>query len=185
MTHVNIYDFDGVLAEPLEEALFTMPSTPVDSEFVTKVCDNMGLDLSCESPLSQRYICIQAVLEYINWPINPGPLFDRIEGPFHVMTARCDRFAVARVHQFLEEHALQPIKVMHMDHLAKGKLLDVILERHPENTYSFYDDNLKHIESAMKLQNERLSVFHVDNNMQPFYTRAFKLYTNTILEVVL
>jgi len=180
---VDVFDFDGVVAEPLEEALFTMPATIHDPEFIRVMCDWLGIDLRSESAASARYICLQGALKLMEFQINPGPLFWKVGvNPFHIMTARCDRFAVARVHQFIGEKGLKPIKIMHTDHLPKGQMLKVMLERHPDTHFNFYDDNPRHIESAKILNNPRLSVFKVDNDMEPFYTLAHKLYHSQILE---
>lgn len=189
MKTLDIFDFDGVLAEPFEEALFTMPETEHDDTFVKEVSGwaFIDLDLSLESKLSQRYICIQAVLRHIlRVDVEPGPMFKKAGmNPFHIMTARCDRFAVPRVHDFVAKHGLNPIKVMHTDHLPKGIMLQTILDRHPDVRINFYDDTQRHIDSALSLNNPRLNVFKVDNDMQPYYDRAIKFYNSVILEEVL
>jgi hypothetical protein len=183
MKYVDIFDFDGVLAEPLEEALFTMEDTIHDKEFIKVMSELQRLDLSVESKSSQRYICIQAALLRMGVGINTGPAFEYAGRlPFHVLSARCDRFAVTRMHQFLVRHDLRPIKTMHTDHLAKGEMLKVLLERHPDVTYNYFEDSPRHIESAMGIKSERLNVWRVDNIMEPFYTSAHKFYISQILE---
>lgn len=187
MKTLNIYDFDGVIAEPFEEALFNMPITEHDESFIKEVSgwSFVDMDLSLESFVSKRYICIQAVLYQLRTPILQGPLFYKLEGPYHIMTARSDRFAVRRVHEFIYSNGLTPIKVMHTDHLPKGEMLKTILERHPDIQINFYDDTQRHIDSALALNNSRLSVFKVDNNVEPFYDRAIKFYNSVILDEVL
>lgn len=182
MNHVDIFDFDGVLASPFEEALFTMDATIHDPKLITRTEKEYGLNLSLESRQSARYISIQAALMELDVPIQPGisfPLAGR--NPYHILTARCDRFAVTRMHMFLMEKELNPIKTMHTDHLEKGKMLEVLLARHPDVTYNYFEDNPRHIESAMKLKSPRLNVYRVDNHMESYYLAAHKFYIEEII----
>lgn len=185
MNHIKILDFDGVVASPFEEALFTMPATPHDKEFIKTVSYWNEIDLSSESVASARYICIQAMMLVMLMPIDAGPHYPRARGNFYIMTARCDRFAVKRCHNFIESGQLKPIKIMHTDHLPKGTLIEILLDQHPDTTYTFYDDNPRHIESARALGSERLEVVQVDNDMRPYYDRASSFYKSHLLERVL
>ena len=188
MAHVNIFDFDGVLADPLEEGLFNLELTGRATDLIHKMSVRHGLNLKGESLKSAHYIAMQAALWDACVPITPGPMFDRIaEGPYHILTARSDRFAVARVQEFISTNLPdrhRPIKIMHVDHLPKGQMLKMMLDRHPDNTYSFYDDRVKHIQSALELHDPRLDVFHVDNDMEDAYERASTFY-QTILDLAL
>lgn len=183
---MNLYDFDGVLAHPLEEALFQMPATEHDSEFIRKVCKHFKMDLSQESVTSQRYICIQAILWAADHPIKAGPVTPEAEHPYYIMTARSDRFAVRRMHDYVQKKlSPQPIKTQHLDHLPKGQAIEVLLQRHPDTHFRFYDDNPRHVLSARMLRSDRLEVFHVDNGLDSLYTEAESFYRNTILELAL
>lgn len=183
MDHVNLYDFDGVIVNAFEEALFNLPETEHDFQFIRRVSHRFDLDLSQESRKSARYICMQAIMDRNNIRMEPGLMFDHISKPFHIITARCDRFAVKRMHKFLMERGLEPIKIMQMDHLAKGLMIESLLERHQETRFTFWDDNLRHVTSARLLRHPRLEVFHVDNNLKDFYTKAESFYLNFILEL--
>ena len=189
LPNVNLFDFDGVLAYPLEEGLFQLPLGPHDVEFVSKMAYRHDLNLSRESFKSSRYICIQAALYDAGIPIKRGPAFQHIlEGPYHIITARSDRFAVARVQEFIENNMHsheRPIKVMHVDHLPKGQMIQMLLDTHQDNRYSFYDDREKHVVSARSLKNPRLDVYHIDNDMTDVYVEASKFYNETILELAL
>lgn len=182
---VNIYDFDGVIASPFEEALFQMPVGIHDQEFIQIMSESLGVDLSGESLRSARYICIQGWLWERDAMITQGPMFQKLEGPYHIMTARCDRFASARLHEFLDVNMMTPIKIFQLDQMPKGQMLEVLLERHPDTCFRFYDDTMKHISSARLLRNPRLEVFHVDNDMEPHYVAASTFYKQSILESVL
>lgn len=183
---MNLYDFDGVLGHSLEEALFQMGPTLHDAEFVRRVSKLASMDLSQESPTSARYICIQAILWYNRIPIRQGVITPDYNNPYYILTARSDRFAVRRMHDFVQEaYAVQPIKTHHLDHLPKGQAIEVLLDRHPETQFNFYDDNPRHVESAMALCHERLNVFQVDNGLPSLYEEAESFYRNTILELAL
>lgn len=189
LPNVNIFDFDGVLASPVEEALFQKEVTPESVQFMVKMVKRHSLDLSQETLKSAHYICMQAALWDLGHPIEPGPLLEKAlkSDRYHILTARSDRFAVLRMQEFIEdnmEDGEKPIKIMHVDHLPKGKMLEMMLDRHPTTRYSFYDDREKHIQSARSLKNPRLDVFHVDNDLNDVYEEASTLY-ESILETAL
>lgn len=187
MPTINLFDFDGVIADPIEEGLFKMPQTPHDVEFMSKMCRRHDLDLSQETFESARYICMQAAMYDACIPTKPGPCFEMLaEGTYYIITARSDRFAVRRMHDFLDECAPRlPIKTLHLDHQAKGAAIKVLLDRHPSTRYRFFDDREKHVTSARMLCNSRLDVFHVDNDIRGIYEEAESFYRTTILELAL
>lgn len=188
LNRVQLLDFDGVLGYALEEALFQMPMGPHDVEFIQKMAQRHSLQLVQESFFSARYICIQAALFDACIPIQQGPMCAKlITEPYYIITARTDRFAVSRVQEFIEDlpDAQKPIKCFHTDHLPKGQVIEMLLGRHPDTHYTFYDDNLRHVTSARLLRNDRLDVFHVDIDMEAEYTAASTFYKNTILELAL
>lgn len=189
MPNVNIFDFDGVLADPIEEGLFQLDITPDSISFMQKMVQRHCLDLSQETLKSAHYICMQAAMLDAGIPIKPGPLMRKtLEGRYHILTARSDRFAVARMQLFIEdnmEDCDRPIKIMHVDHLPKGQMLQMILDRHPNTRYTFFDDREKHVRSARELRNPRLDVFHVDNDMRLVYEEASDFYHDTILDLAL
>jgi hypothetical protein len=185
--HINIFDFDGVLADPLEEGLFNLPITSDGERLIEKMSQRHKMDLSGESLKSAHYISMQAALWDSCVPIMSGPKIDETKAaPYYILTARSDRFAVARMQEFIQAlpDPYRPIKIMHVDHLPKGQMLKMMLDRHPDNTYSFYDDRAKHIDSALALCSPRLDVFHVDNDMERVYERASTFY-QTILDLAL
>ena len=183
---MNLYDFDGVLADSLEEALFQMPATKHDSEFIETVSSDFDLDLSQESITSQRYICIQATLWSCGYPVRAGKIAPDPEHPFYILTARSDIYATRRMHEFIDAHLWpEPVKVMNLDHLPKGIAIELLLQRHPDTHFRFYDDNPRHIQSAQLLRSDRLEIFHVDNQLASRYEEAQSFYRNTILELAL
>ena len=185
--HINVFDFDRVLADPLEEGLFNLPINKDGEQLIKKMSQRHQMDLSGESLKSAHYISMQAALWDAGVPIMSGVMYERVyKGPYYILTARSDRFAVARMQEFIEAipDRYRPIKIMHVDHLPKGQMLKMMLDRHPDNTYSFYDDRVKHIQSALELRDPRLDVFHVDNDMEDAYERASTFY-QTILDLAL
>lgn len=183
---MNLYDFDGVLADPLEEALFQMPTTEHDAEFIRAVSDQFNLDLSQESLTSQRYICIQATLWADNILVKKGEVSPQDGYPYYILTARSDIYATRRMHEFIDAFLWpEPVKVMNLDHLPKGVAIELLLQRHPDTHFRFFDDNPRHIQSAQLLRSDRLEIFHVDNQLASRYEEAQSFYRNTILELAL
>lgn len=182
MKYVDIFDFDGVLANPFEEALFSMDATIHDKKLIAAMEKLNDIDLSSETPTSARYIAIQAALLHMDTPIQPGIAFHHAgRTPFHILTARCDRFAVTRMHIFLMEQELKPIRTMHTGEVDKGKIIETLLDRNPKVTYNYFEDNERHIASAMKLDSPRLNVWRVDNHMESYYLAAHKFYIEEII----
>lgn len=186
--NMDIFDFDGVLADPVEEALFQLELTNDSFKLIKRMSLRHKLDLSQESHKSAHYICMQAALWDMCHPIKPGPMLGKAcSSPrYHILTARSDRFAVMRMQEFIEDNMDEgqaPLKIMHVDHLPKGQMLKMLLDRHPNTRYSFYDDRQKHIDSARELKDSRLDVFHVDNDMESAYQEASTLY-ESILETI-
>lgn len=183
---MNLYDFDGVLGHPLEEALFQLPPTRHDSNFVDAVSQRFNMDLSQESSQSARYVCMQAIMWRYSIPIDPGFIRPDYNHPYYILTARSDFYGIRRMHRFVEnELAVYPVKVQHLDHLPKGQAIGLLLERHPDTFFRFYDDNPRHITSAKMLRSDRLEIFHVDNQLKSFYEEAESVYRNKILELAL
>ena len=119
-------------------------------------------------------------------PINPGVIQPDYNHPYYILTARSDFYAARRMQRFVEQElAVYPIKVQHLDHLPKGQAIELLLERHPDTFFRFYDDNLRHIISAKMLRSDRLEIFPVDNNLKSFYEEAESLYYGKILELAL
>lgn len=182
---LNIFDFDGVLGDPIEEALFTMPEHEADEAFMRKMSVRHNLDLRFESQKSARYICIQAALQDLGIGIKPGPKINHIpmSDPYHILTARCDRFAVQRMHEFLEFNVGNlPLRTFHVGSTRKAHVLEMMLNLNSEVSYVFWDDNINHIHYANALDNPRIITKYVDNNMDEAYKEAVTFYENTILE---
>ena len=181
---VNIFDFDGVIGHPIEEALFTMPVHEHDKAFMEKMSRRHNLDLTYESHQSGRYICIQAAMQDLGIPIKRGPKADEVPvvGPYHILTARCDRFAVQRMHEFLDfEFGNLPLRTFHVGSTRKAHVLQMMLNLNDEVNYTFWDDNINHIHYANALDNPRMATKYVDNPMEVHYQDAVTLYETELL----
>ena len=81
--HINVFDFDGVLADPLEEGLFNLPIAKDGQQLIKKMSQRHKMDLSGESLKSAHYISMQAALWDAGVPIMSGVMYERVyKGPY-------------------------------------------------------------------------------------------------------
>ena len=180
---IKLFDFDGVLASPFEEALYQMPVSARDSEFIDKAAARYGLGAGhlTESVSSFRYMCMQAVMDDLGHPIREGPLLDKAEGPFMVITARSDFFALRRMFRFLEWYGKMPLYIFTLGKTPKFRVVERLLIQYPNASFEFYDDLLKHVEPVEALGSDRVTTFHVDNDMGPVYEKAQSYFNSQIV----
>lgn len=183
MTHINLFDFDGVVGSAFEEALFTMPQHPDDARFIRGASAQYQFKAPGESRQSLRYMLLQRAMWDFGHNIRTGPLFDKIASsePCMIITARCDLYAVKRMMKFIQFHNLKPTRVFHVGSCEKLITVDMLTQALPDSTFKFYDDNQKHVDGVISLREKRVEAFKVDNDMEDMYEKAIKYYRSEIL----
>jgi hypothetical protein len=173
---LNIYDFDGVLCDPIEDTVFRLPENDYDAGFIKLGRERYGITTLSDHVPRNRHLILQEVLYERKMCPAPGPMFDQLDRPFFVLTARAGPGAVARVCQFFEAHNKRPEEMYFVGPVSKNHVLKYLCESHPDHELWFSDDNKFHIENADTLNIPNLKTFFVDNNVPSLTQKAMAFY---------
>lgn len=180
LPHLNILDFDGVLASPMDDCLFRLPISNSDAEFINKCEDYFNLTLDGQDIRSARYMCIQAALMHLEVPIELGPI--RLEepttAPYVVLTARSDYYAVSRMFRFLESLNQAPLFIFTVGTTSKSHIIQTLSEEYPQADLRFYDDRLENLSPAHALNIKNLRCFHIDNTGYILDEQVYDYYSD-------
>jgi hypothetical protein len=181
LERIKLFDFDGVLGSPLEEALFQLPESDKDVAFIEKATELLGLRGEYERKHSLRYMCMQGIMHRMGDNISQGPMFGEATGNYMILTARSDYYAIKRMFEFLDCYDLRPMRVFTLGNTPKAEVIRTLLGFYPEHRFDFWDDLQKHLDGANALGNDRVRTFKVDNDMQAMYEKALGYYQDQIL----
>ena len=179
---ISIYDFDGVLACPIEDAVFRLDPAnyaAMDAEFISLGRDRYGITKLSENVARNRHIILQEVLYESKKCPDRGPTFDylcRNNDPFYVLTARSGPGAVARVSQFFENYGIRPEEMFFVGPVSKTHILIDLCHKFEDQQLEFFDDTYHHIEAANDLGLPNLTVHYVDNKVENLIDQADALY---------
>lgn len=150
---VHVFDFDGVLASGLEEAVYRAPSLTAEEDLIAEL--RARFSIRCESMphAYQRHLIYQHAKLLLAEQIEHGPALEtaRLAGrdaPLFILTARSGLAAIRRMHAFLDAHAILPTEVFHVGRVEKTAQLRLIAAEHGASTIKFYEDSEKHIRVA-------------------------------------
>lgn len=182
---IHVFDFDGTLASPFDDCLFSLPLNSWDAAFVDEVSDRMKLDLSSQPLVHQRYACQQALLGALGMDIQPWMLLNTARRePFIIMTARSEYYSLLRMFTFVNKQKIRPLKVLALAGTPKGAAMASLLEEIPDVDFSFWDDKKSCLASVEALDSPRISTTWVDNSNSEdaMKTEAFNCYTKSMVE---
>lgn len=177
--NINIYDFDGVLACPIEDAVFRLDPNTLDKEFIQRGRERYGITKLSESLARNRHLILQEVLHNRRIPCKPGPLFEHLtesKDPFYILTARSGPGAVARVSRFFEDCGYLPEEMFFVGPMSKTHCLIDLCEKFSDHTLTFWDDNMFHIEDGNALGFANLTCNFVDNKVPTLFDEAMDFY---------
>jgi hypothetical protein len=180
---INIYDFDGVLSCPIEDAVFRLDPVEygaIDAEFITNGRKRYGITTLSENMQRNRHLILQEVLYELKVPCGRGPVTPASD-PFFVLTARSGPGAVARVSSYLESIKLRPEEMFFTGPVAKTHFLIDLCHKFEDHKLTFYDDTYHHIEAAIDLGLPNLTVEYVDNKVADLKDEADALYIQSNL----
>lgn len=177
---INIYDFDGVLADPIEDCVFRIPTNHMDSKFIELGRDRYGITKLSSSIQRNRHLILQEVLYERRIPCKAGPTLPHlIHGdPFFVLTARSGPGAVARVSEYLESVKLRPEEMFFVGPVSKTHLLIDLCEKFKDHQLKFWDDSYNHIDDAEALGFPNLETEWVDNKVDQLTIKAMEFYSD-------
>lgn len=179
---IYIFDFDGVIISPIEDAVFRFENVDFDTDFIARAKARYGL---CKQPsliARERHILLQEVLYERGIPCEPGPEFEEIRRlkksnrAFYVLTARAGPGAVQRAMTFLEKNDIRPEEVFFIGPVDKCAHIRWISEFNDNPHIMFYDDTKKHIDNINEKNMSNVDAIFVDNNVEHLRDEAMALY---------
>ena len=179
---INIFDFDGVLCDPLEDAVFRLPEMDSDKEFNELGREYFRIARLTSNPKRARHLILQEYLYHVGIGCQPGPAYSKLSrhDPFFVLTARSGPGAVARVSEFFETCGHLPEEMFFVGPCSKNHHIQILCDWFPDQQLTFYDDNQHHIDEAANLTCPNLTSVHVDNNIETLGPAALELYNDVL-----
>ena len=177
---VHVFDFDGVLAHPVEDAIFRLEDCDAERQFLADAADSFGLP-QYSNQKYLRHVVVQHVMFDAGVPCLPGPLLDtaRESGLHYILSARSSAPAVARALEFLSHHELYPAETFFVGNGGKNPNLTWICQE-ADDEVVFWDDTMSHIDKANELKLPNLRVEFVDTTKLVNEEMACKLYDQII-----
>ena len=176
---INIYDFDGVLCDPIEDCIFRLEESYLDNQFIELGRQRYNITQLSNHTQRNRHLILQEVLYEQKKLPEPGPLFDQLMSstdPFFVLTARSGPGAVARVSQFFEVYKRRPEEMFFVGPVSKNHILIDLCDKFPHMELNFYDDTIYHIDHANELGYTNLNAVWVDNEVENLKAEAEDYY---------
>lgn len=176
---IHIYDFDGVLADPTEDAIYRLPVTSEEQSFLDRTSEFYDFRRDHDDAYT-RHVAVQYCLADLRLPIEAGPCLASAQvsqDPMFILTARSAPPAVDRVNNFLRQFKLNPQETFFVGRAGKIAQLSYVCQN-TSDVVRFYDDSPAHIEAAKALGLSNLESFLV----KPFidFNRVETLYQEII-----
>lgn len=169
-----IFDFDGVLASPVEDLVYKLPEFPGERAALAEEAGHHGIVADVFDTRYLRHLVLQAVLEEIGELPTEGPLLplaremSAARRPFFILTARSGRAAIARLMAFVAEHRLLPQEVFCVGRVAKGRQLSLIADTLRSDTPAVYfEDTVRHARNSRKQDALGVETVHVAWGLPP------------------
>ncbi|MEM0908989.1 MAG: hypothetical protein AAGJ94_16615 [Pseudomonadota bacterium] len=187
MAVLHVYDFDGVLADSLDDLIYRLPALEEEEVVLAKLSNALSWDLDGMDQSSQRILLFQAAATILNIPIEPGPLLEHCRAsagmtPWFVLTARTGWHGTGRVRAFLEMHDLQPLEIFSVGRVRKNDQLLHLHEEFPNHRIVYFKDSRRHLSDASSLEIANIEVVPVDRKEAPQDAEALYAYTRDVME---
>lgn len=174
---VHVFDFDGVLAHPIEDAIFRLEPYEAEESFLKDAAHSYGLPHYSNAKYL-RHVIVQHVMLDAGVPCLPGPLLDTAKdcSLHYILSARSSAPAVSRAMEFLIHHDLFPAETFFVGNGGKNPNLEWIC-REANDEVVFWDDTMHHIDKANELELTNLKVEFVDTTKLVNEEMAMQLYS--------
>lgn len=156
------FDFDGVLIEQSEEKLYQLEETAEERPALERMAAKLGIDPKLYDTPYLRHLVFQATYEGPSTPTVMTDFARSLADPYFIITARSGRHAIERVLQFVGDNDLQPQEIFCLGKTCKGDHLRHMLATFPDYHIVFFDDLMKHIQSAVEVGDPRLIPIHIE-----------------------
>jgi hypothetical protein len=152
---VAVFDFDGVLCDPIEDRVYRLEEVPGEREILVAIAPRYGLDARIYDTPYLRHMLLQAILASKDELPARGPLFPLASElsaagrPFFILTARSSVSAVKRMIGFLERHRLAPQEIFSVGRVAKGRQLSLVRKTISKLApIIYFDDSPRHVKNS-------------------------------------
>lgn len=165
---IFFFDFDGVLADQVEEKVFRLEGSDAEHGHLEMLARMHGIDASLYP--NTRYLrhLLHQTQAY-GYPVKPhleAVDFARELGmyqkPFYIVTARSGFYAVRRMITFLKRWYIHPQETFCLGRLSKATLLKELREEWPDRPFVFFEDSEHHIEAAKALGDPNLTIVQIE-----------------------
>lgn len=186
-----IFDFDGVVIDGFEEAIFQLDEEEGERENLAQIARHLGIKCDQMDVRYQRHLLYQAAAQKIGLGMSEGPAFELFaqaseKRPCFLLSARSGWFAVERARAFMAETGNIPVETFFVGRVSKTLQIETVMAEHHGNII-FFDDRLEHIEKVNReIDNtikNRLDLCHIKKTSR--YTRDARIHFNETVEAVI
>lgn len=178
-----LYDFDGVLADGLEDAIYKLPEIDSEKEVLITAAKNFGISTRIyEKDIRYlRHLVFQEAAYRAQKPIKPGPLLEQAMEksndniPIFIVTARSGPSAIRRMLDFLSSHGLVAQEIFCVGRVSKTSQISYVLKKLAVRHVYFFDDSGRHISNAKNMKGDRVSAHQIksSNNVRQVELRRY------------
>lgn len=183
---VYVFDFDGVLASPVEDLVYKLPDSIDDRNLLKRSAKYFGIDYDIFDQNYLRHIILQNVLFQRERPIEVGPLcsiaadLSRNGAPIFVLSARSAPSAVNRALAFLNKHSIYPQETFFVGRVGKGRQLSMLQAQASAKHIVYFDDSIRHSRNAYGQKTEKIVSVHLGWRQKDLRAEAVALYVDCL-----
>lgn len=161
---IYIFDFDGVVINDLEDAIYHLRVANIENEIFENIRNSERVHVIEYPNKYLRHLIYQEVALHANTRMEPGPAFGVAKwasdnAAFYVLTARSSWAAIERLRHFMEEHDCLPIEMFCVGRTSKEPQLRLLLDEAGDRNVHYIEDSVRHIEIALQIDDPRLRVY--------------------------
>lgn len=165
---IFFFDFDGVLADQVEEKVFRLEGSNAEHGHLEMLARMHGIDHTLYP--NTRYLrhLLHQTQAY-GYPVKPhleavdfARELSMQQKPYFIVTARSGFYAVRRMISFCKRFYLYPQEVFCLGRSSKALLLAELRKDWPERPFIFFEDSEYHIEAAKALGDPNLTIVQIE-----------------------
>lgn len=180
---VFLFDFDGVIASGIEDAIYKLPTSDSELEKLHDLAQKFCMQIAEMEPRYQRHLLFQEAAKRIDLPIEPGPGMALAkwacgEARTFILTARSGWSATTRVREFIETHLKPPIELYQLGRTSKKLQVSLLCEEFPSSPVYYIEDSFAHLADASGLDFPNLGLAYCSQEISS--DRAAGLYKRVL-----
>ena len=169
---VYLFDFDGVVASGIEDAIYKLPVQHGELEGLKFLAEKYCIRITEMEPRYQRHLIFQEAARRTGLLIEPGPGFCLAKWATEnsrtfILTARSGWSATLRVRQFIELHFQPPIELYQLGRTSKKLQVSLLCQEFPSVPVYYVEDSLAHLEDASGLDFANLNLAYCSQEIFP------------------